>query len=318
MFKIKLHSILFVLALIGLSKLNFAQSNSATAKLDTTKILIGEQSNIILKAIVGVSDKLTWPLLSDTISSKIDIVNKGKIDTAFTADKKHFTLQQKITITSFDSGYWAIPPFYFILNGDTNNVLSTEALLIEVNTIAVDTAKAFKDIKQPLDAPITFKEILPYIIYGAIGVAIIAGLIYYFKKRKKKIVIVQEIKEPEIPAHVWALAELELLNNEKLWQQGKYKIYHIRLSDILRTYLEKKYAIYAMEHTTDEILTSMRSIDITSEQRAKMRQVLFLSDMVKFAKENPLANENELSYQNVLQFINETSTINQTQYDKLV
>lgn len=313
--KLKIHILFTVVFFIVITKLSFAQGNIAIAKLDTNKIIIGEQTNIFLKAIVGVSDKVTWPLLSDTITSKIDIVNKGKIDTSFTEDKKHFTLIQKLTITSFDSGYWAIPPFHFILNGDTNNVLSTDALLIEVNTIAIDTTKAFKDIMQPLDAPITFKEILPYILYSVMGVAIIAALIYYFKKRKKKVIIIEEIKVPEIPAHIWALSELELLNNEKLWQQGKYKTYHIRLADILRTYLEKKYCIYAMEHTTDEILISMRSIDITSEQRAKLRQVLFLSDMVKFAKENPLANENELSFQNVIQFINETSKA--TENDKL-
>lgn len=314
--KLKLRIILSVLFLIAITNFSFSQSNNAIAKLDTNKIIIGEQTNIILKVLVGVSDKITWPLLTDSITNKIDIINKGKIDTSFTNDKKHYTLLQKLTITSFDSGYWAIPPFNFMINGDTNNVISTSALLIEVNTIAVDTAKAFKDIMQPLDAPITFKEILPYIIGVAIGVAIIIALIYYFKKRKKKTKEIVELKIPEIPAHIWALNELELLNNEKLWQQGKYKDYHIRLADILRIYLEKKYSIYAMEYTTDEILTSMRSINITTEQRSKIHQVLFLSDMVKFAKENPLANENELSFQNVIQFINETS--NTTQNDKLV
>jgi hypothetical protein len=83
-------------------------------------------------------------------------------------------------------------------------------------------------------------------------------------------------------------------------------LYHSRLTDILREYIENRFKIQAMEQTTDEILFGFRNAAVDEESKHKLKQVLSLADLVKFAKEQPLPNENESSLSNVYDFIHGT------------
>jgi hypothetical protein len=286
-----------------------AQNVVVTASLDTNKILIGDQIKLILKAQAPTGTQVKFPMIADTLRSHIDVVKQSKIDTSFSPDKQRFELSKTIVITSFDSGYYAIPPFDFYTNSDTVHPLSTSALLLSVQTLAVDTTKAFKDIKGPLDAPFTWQEAAPYIIGGLLCLAVAVAIGYYLRSRKKTIVKVEKPKVL-VPPHIEALEQLQLLRDEKLWQNGFEKEYHIRISDIIRNYVERRFGLTALEQTTDEIMRHTRSIDLIDENlRHKLKQILSLSDMVKFAKELPLPNENEQSMDNAIHFVNSTVKI---------
>lgn len=283
-----------------------AQKNFASAKLDSVKLKIGDQTFLTLSIETPAGSKIKFQQLADTINAHIEIVSQTKIDTSFSADKQRTTFSKRILLTSFDSGYFAIAPFSFIVNEDTANPVYTEPLLIQIQTVSVDTTQAIRDIKGPKDAPWNIKEIVPYLIGGAVALLLVAFLIYYFKKRKVKPAVVIE-KKPEIPAHIIALQQLHNLQSEKLWQEGKYKMYQIRLSDIVRVYIEGRFHINAMEQTTDETMRSFRAVNLPEELRFKLKQVLVLSDMVKFAKEQPLPAENEKSMEDALAFVNATA-----------
>jgi hypothetical protein len=129
---------------------------------------------------------LKWHTLKDTISQNIEIVNSSNIDTTLSADKKTYLLSQELTITSFDSGFFVIPPFRFLRNGDSLKYIETQALLLEVIPLAVDTSQVIKDIKPPLESPFTLSEILPYIIIGLLISAVIVLIVYLILKRRKK------------------------------------------------------------------------------------------------------------------------------------
>jgi c-di-GMP-related signal transduction protein len=83
-----------------------------------------------------------------------------------------------------------------------------------------------------------------------------------------------------------------------------------RSSDIIRTYIEKRFGVTALEQTTDEIMRHTRTLEsIDDVLRNKLKQILMLSDMVKFAQELPLPNENEMSIDNAFEFVNRTVLI---------
>jgi hypothetical protein len=307
--------ILSFLLIILFSFSTFAQDIKATATLDSNSINIGQQIKLKLSVEYTVNNgkqiKLKWPEISDTIRKEIEIVQQSKVDTIIpdSSDMFRFIQTKTLYITSFDSGYWAIPPFKFIVNNDTAGVF-TESLLLQVNTIPVDTTLAIKDIKAPYDENYTWLDWLkdnPYIVYGTLaGLILLIILIYFIRKHYKAKPVVVEVAAPKIPAHVTALQKLEKLQNEKLWQEGKLKLYHITLSEIVRQYIEDRFAIQALEQTTDEILFGFRNTAIDEESKTKLKQLLILSDLVKFAKEQPLPNENEQSLTNAFDFVNGT------------
>ncbi len=168
--------------------------------------------------------------------------------------------------------------------------------------------KAIKAIKPPLGAPLTFWDVLPWIL-GCLLLVIIIALIIYFIKYRKKMPIENIIRKPKLPPHQIAFDKLNELNEKKLWQQGKVKLFHIELTDILRTYIEERFSINAMEQITSEILESLRHTDVLEDIKDKLRQILILADFVKFAKAEPLANENELSMKYAYDFVEATKQI---------
>ncbi|MCK6649286.1 MAG: hypothetical protein L6Q66_06505 [Bacteroidia bacterium] len=290
-----------------------AQEVKVSASIDSNSIVIGQQTRLRLK--LQFSDpkkvKVAFPEVLDTLRKEVEIVAKSNLDT-LPANKEQYkyTLYQDLFITSFDSGYWAIPPFKFNVNLNDTNSLYTEPLLLQVSTVTVDTTQAIKDIKAPYEVDYSWIDWLKdnmYVVYGAliliVLIVIIILLIRYFRKVPPQVIVVEA---PKIPAHIIALEKIEKLKSEKLWQEGKLKLYHSELTDILREYIENRFKIPAMEQTTDEILFGFRNVAIDNESMSKLKQVLLLADLVKFAKEHPLPNENELSMSNAVDFINGT------------
>ncbi len=307
-----LYILLFLFGSLGLS----AQSVDVNASIDTNFLLIGEQTQIELKVqyrLDGDPVYVQFPNLTDTISEFIEIVTKSPVDTVYPDQSDLSLVQQiqKITVTSFDSGSYVIPYFEFNIN---NNLFQTGPLQIEVRPMEVDTAEAIFDIKGPIEEPFSITDwIKENWIWIAIVLALIIGgilLIRFLKNRPEK-VIVEEIK-PEIPPHVTAIQKLQKLQEDKLWQDGKVKLFHSGISEIIREYLEKRYQVNALENTTDEIMQSLRFHGILPDQLTKLNQILVLSDLVKFAKEQPLANENDMSIINAIEFVENTKLIIET------
>lgn len=285
------------------------------AVLDSNSIRIGEQTrlDVYLRYDVTASKNLniTWPKFEDTLKKEIEVINITKIDTTIPDKSNPNVIQQHIqlTITSFDSGYYAIPPFKFILNNDTANLLVTEPLFLSVNTMPTDTALAkIKDIKPPYDEPFDWKWYLPY-IYGIGGVLILVTIlvIVLVKLSRRKPAEVPVVDNtPKIPPHVTAFESLERIKAEAVWKDNRTKEYYSSIADTIRLYIEQRFGINALELTSDEILHVFKSQVVDQESKNKLFQILTLSDFVKFAKQIPIEAEHTLTLNNAFEFVNGT------------
>jgi hypothetical protein len=281
-----------------------SQNNVATARLDSNIILIGDQVNLRFSFSSKEVVSVLFPMYCDTCIQGIEIIKHTGIDTA--SDENGYKLTQQFIITAFDSGEYVIPsiPFYSL---DSVLLAETDELLLTVHTVAVDTTLAIRDIKEPLSAPITIQELVPYIALTLLLLGLVVGcffLIRYLNNRKKPQSETEQ--KPKIPAHIIALQELEILWQKKLYQTGYIKQYYSELTDIVRIYIENHWGISAMEMVSSEIVTALSSESISTEVVRKLEQVLFLADMVKFAKLNPLAGESSACYQHIVDFVQTT------------
>jgi hypothetical protein len=299
---------LFVLA----TKTSFSQV-TVRAVLDTAKIRIGEQVKLDLYLLYdpnkGVS-KIEWPTIGDTITEKIEVISTTPVDTTMPSKTDPGILQQhqQLLVSAYDSGYFAIPPFKFIINGDTANPVYSEALLLEVHTVPTDSsAKKIKDIKEPLGEPFSwlwYKEYFYWGIAALFFIAAIALYVYYRNKRLANKII--EPEKPKIPAHITALASLERIRESQIWKEGKVKEYYSDITDTIRLYIEERYGIMALESTTDELLSMMKSQVIDNVSKEKLQVMLKLADFVKFAKMIPMEQEHALTLQSAFDFVNGT------------
>lgn len=300
--------ILFVLSVSGLQ----AQQIGAWSSLDSNAIMIGDQVKYEIGITVPRDDIVTWPLIIDTITSNIEIIKRSNIDTMYS--DTGMSLVQQFIITSFDSGYFTIPAVDFKfkqLNDSNIFTTSTGILFLQVYVPEVDTASAFKPLVGPIKEPYTFKELLPLILGISAGILLIALLIYYIVKRKKRQPVFKRKIKPAIPAHILAINKLETLRLNKVWQSGQLKKYFSELTDIIREYMVNRYHFDAPEMTSYEILTKLHEFEINNDVMSKLDGVMYLSDMVKFAKAVPTALENDLGLTHCVDFVNETKKISE-------
>ena len=295
--------------LVGLSSGQaFAQVGDAKATLDSNLITIGDQVKLEIKLTIPATSSVNWPSFADTLSSHIEIIDKSRIDT-LAKDPAKVVLRQILKVTSFDSGYWYIPPipFHFQLKNDpTTYYAETKPVGIDVRIPKTDLKKDIKPIKPPLKAPITFMEILPWLLGVILLGLVIFVAVYIIRRRRMSKPLLQLRSKPKLPPHVVALEALENLRLKKLWQAGKVKDYYTELTDIIRYYIEGRYSIQAMEMTSEEIMQGLKNHETGSEIRKILKDTLVLADLVKFAKAQPLPLENEQSLNQSIEFVKAT------------
>ena len=303
--------LLYVVLFVMLSGSFYTLNAQVTVKasIDSTHILIGDQLRLLLEIEKPKDLEVQFPQIPDTFSSHIEVVNRSKIDTIKLDSKVREKLIQSLYITSFDSGMHHIPSFFFKLkDGKMLDSAATHELAFQVLTMKIDTAKGPVDIKVPYTAPVTLKEILPYILGIILIAAILFFIFYYIKWKKKKVPLFVKTEKPAEPAHVIALRELDRIKTQKLWQQEKLKQYYSEVSDTIRIYIERRFDVPAMEFTSAETIGSFKLNKNLVDDKSldQLQHILSLADLVKFAKYTPLPDDNNLALMNAYFFVNQT------------
>ena len=274
-----------VIYILLLTKIAFSQN----AILDTNVILIGEQINLTLSNPLDETE--IWPNYNDFLPEEVEVINASKIDTI------NNSITQKIIITAWDSGNYYISPIKFSKNKET------QGIIINVQTIEIAEDAKLKDIKNPINEPIGWSDIWPFVLVVLIIILIIYLLKKYVFKVKEKIITTKP--KIIIPPGVVALQELEKLEKDKIWQQGNIKEYHTQLSEIIRRYCEDKFQFIALELTTNEILEELKII-LDNTQINNLKLILQRADLAKFAKSKPINTENIESMVLAKEFVDST------------
>lgn len=122
--------------------------------------------------------------------------------------------------------------------------------------------------------------------WWAVAVAVVIGIVaavWLRRKRREKTTAPRQ-KTPEEIAHEAFAALLA----ENLPGQGLFKQFYVRLTGIVRTYIEGTTGLRAPEQTTEEFLREMRSRNVFSVDRSlRLKEFLEAADMVKFAGQQP-------------------------------
>jgi len=274
-----------IIALLLVSNIAWGQ----TAIMDTNSILIGEQINFSISN--PISETEVWPTFDEFLADGIEIIKQGKLDT------NENLISQNFIITAWDSGSYYIPPISF----STNNKI--EGLLLNVQSVILEEGAELKDIKQPMEAPIGWSDIWPWVL----GIILFTLIVFLLKKyifNKKEVI---KIKKPKviIPPDITALQQLTKLDEAQVWQAGNVKEYHSEISEIIRRYTENRFNFIALELATEEIISELKS-KVNNEQLASITIILQRADLAKFAKSKPEETENKESMQLAKHFVAQT------------
>ncbi len=285
-----------------------AQDFSVAASIDSSFLFIGEQAGLTFEVEQPQGERIQLPLFSDSIVSGIELVERVTPDTTL-LEGGRMRVQHKFVITSFDTALYYIPPF--AIYNDRGDTLESNPLSLKVFTVDVDAEQyQVADIKPIYEPPFDWKGFFLIVLYVVLALLVAFG-IYWLVRRyvQKKPVFAAEKPEHERPAHEVALEMLDAIRDEKRWERGEAKPYYTELTDVLRIYIVKRYGVNAMESTSDEILMMLRAFDIKRETLLSLKTLFELSDLVKFAKWQPMLDDYLKSLTAAYAFVNDTKEV---------
>ena len=297
--------ILFLLAVLLAGGKIYAERTLIDVKIDSAAILIGEQTVLHLTVTADKDRPVGIMIPSDTLMRGVEVLSLSKADSS-EIENGRLLIKQDILVTSFDSALYLLPPIKVIDGVDTvySNQVALKVSSIPVNA---DKPEEFNDIKTVWKPPFVLADYYPIIFGILLALLLICVAAYVIKRlRNKQSLIPFSKPEPKLPPHEQAIKELDEIKQQKLWQQGRYKEYYTSITETLRRYIVERFAINAMEMTSGEILETIREQHDADSVYKNLRQILTLSDFVKFAKMNPLPDENDQSMKNAYLFVGQT------------
>jgi hypothetical protein len=281
-----------------------AQQQPLTTILENGDMLIGDQNKITfeLSAKSGFQPQNVDPIVPDSVQG-FELLEKGKW--ALVKD----TWTRDVLFTAWDSGAYYTPTFQFaVLLGGNSDTLSADRLPFKV-VFPKLKGEEIAPIKDILQTDFSFEDAIPYLI--ALITVILLGLIAFLwrEKWRKKPAQVVVAKQIVISPYEEARNQLMALREKQLWQQGEIKRYHTELTHILRDYLEKRYQIPALESTSDELIAALRQTDMPLAIQFKLKRLLQIADLVKFAKVVPELDVHEGAYEVAMELLMETEPV---------
>ncbi|MEE8400315.1 MAG: DUF4381 family protein [Desulfobacterales bacterium] len=132
------------------------------------------------------------------------------------------------------------------------------------------------DIKppEPLGAN---PAIIIYILLGVLVLALLTGILIYWRRRQKPSA---EDPLPVLPPEDIAFGALDRLANTREIQA---RVFYFELSAILRSYIQARYVINAMEMTSEEFIPAIDHLAIDRIHQQNLKALVRSTDPVKFA-----------------------------------
>jgi len=288
-----------------------SQPVTITTSVEPKYVPIGTPFRFTIRVEGEPGIELFVPLLADHIGDFL-ISDYGEIepdgDEADAGEDRRPVVERWYSLISYETGSQFIPgpPVGYRHGGDdASKIEQVEApktlINVESELARSDNASVLRDIKGPIAVPPDYTWVA--VGAGVLLAALAAGWLLWRRFGASgggAPVVVR-------PPHEIALEALNRLRRARLVEDGKHEEYYVRLSAIVRAYLESRFGLRAPEMTTEEFLAAaQRSAQLAGPQRSALGQFLARADLVKFARLIPDAEEAGRAWTAAREFVQAT------------
>ncbi|MCK5269876.1 MAG: hypothetical protein KAJ46_03790 [Sedimentisphaerales bacterium] len=289
-------------------------------KVQKEKITIADTLWVRLEATIDEEYEITMPAVAEVLDKEKQF---GILDYESPPDKlaegNRLMVQREYRLEPILTGQYAIPALKFVFRKKTatqpvandaspedkkSDEFFTEEIPIEVTSLLDEQHDdlAIADIKDVTALPRRFPIWWLWVLGGTglVSGAAVVFILLHKRKKKKQLRIMKT-------AHEIAYEQLQKLAEDNLIEAGKIKEFYERISHILRSYIEHRFALKAPERTTEEFLIEAQTAgSLTSDQKTMLRGFLEHCDMVKFARYGPTKTEIQKTFELTEEFIEAT------------
>lgn len=296
------HSLMTLALAAGALQANAAQAK-ITASIDSTVVEMGSLATVTLNVVdpthsgtvVGLPEDGTEAEVFDFVEVKADTTPGG------------YTYNMRIQ--AWYPGVLTMPPFRYAVGGDT---VESDVLTLKILPVEMDSTQTLNPLEGAVNPPRKWYDYIPdwtlWVLLGLLAAAAIVALVFAYINYRRTGAILMYKPKPVDP-YAEAMAALGTLRQRRLAESGKEKEYYTALIDILRVYLQRRFNINAMEMSSTQILDSLRRNPETRDNQPRIKQILDIADIVKFAKVRPMPDDNIKSFNTVEQFVEATKPL---------
>ena len=256
--------------------------------VDTTLINVGDPVTVRLLVDHPADWAVQWPDSLDL--SPFEVLRYEVAEPGPAPSGEGMRSAAALAVTSFELGELEIPPIEVAVAAPDGTVrtLLTDPFRIGVESVGLDESGDIRDIKGPLSLSRDWWALVPWLLLLA---ALAAGAYYLHRRlRSRPAAASPKPAPPPRPYPIVALEALDELEASSLLERGRVKAYHIRISEIIRAYVEGQLEVPALEMTTREVVHGLRRASLSRAITESLQSFLDRCDLVKFAKLRPGAD----------------------------
>jgi hypothetical protein len=276
-----------------------SSSVSIQAQVDRTKATIGDRIDFKLTLSGPSQVKFDSLKLGDRLGDFEIVSSSSQLRTG----KNRNTLKWDFTLVGWKTGEFEIPPVEIVYQDSDGKPhrISSDPIAIKLESVLAGAGDSseIKGLKSQLELG---SSIWGYLFPGVVLLLALVIAIIWFRRKKKLAPI------PIVMTPPWEKALQDLKQLQELFGTGRIdaRMYYFQLSEIIRTYLEKRFRIPLLESTTQEIQTRLPEECLNGTPKNKFLEFLNRSDLIKFAKLAPEKNNIDTDWQMALDIVRNT------------
>lgn len=276
---------MFLLFVFAFATPVWAGSLEIESSISRSEVYIGEPIRYTLV--------LTYPIGTPLLTTPEDIsVGDFTLETFGTETLQtqgdRIRANWRFEINAFKPGTYHLPPAvirYLTPSGAEEEVTGRHFTITIISQLPEDwESEDIRDAKGLVELGARHPLLWALLIL----LACVAAGAWWLRCRRGK-AAVQPPPLPPRPAHEVALEALTKLKEEELIGQNQWEVYYVRLSHILRVYLEGRFGYHAPRMSTEEFLHTIltaKEMALTNH-RILVKAFLEECDRVKFARHRP-------------------------------
>lgn len=267
------------------SILEAKESISVKAEVDRAFLTIGEKINL---RVTVAHDPDIQILGMESTEALSDFELKETKD--FRHQEEEMIHEGKnYVLTNYSLGEYVIKPItirYRQKKGGKANTLQTHPLYLTVRRVGEEQGPD-ADIR-PVKGVANISS--RYFLWLVLSLMVIGAGIFLWSRLQTEKKLSERPMETVLSPQDEAYRAIGELAHSELLRRGEIKLYFLRLSEIMRRFLERRFAVHTLEETTREVIQSLKP-KLAAGELESIGQFLSACDLVKFAKYLPPALE---------------------------
>ena len=241
-----------------------------------------------------------------TFNDEIQLKNSS-----FKVSKNKF--DANLELVFWDTGSILVPEISInIMNSDSASIYSINSDSFFVNIVSVKeknlTLNAGSSGILPIKGPVeiqNYKNL--YLILKIILLVVISlGIVSLWSKRIKKELSAENSLSYQKPFEI-ALKKLEIMKKYDISTKELKKEFYVKISFILREYIETSFFIRSLEMTTKEISNNSEILPFDRNLAMELVSILSLADLVKYAKDDKDTDQCLKNLEGSIEFVKKSS-----------